>query len=142
MKFKNLKVNDDVKFYLCEIAIIGLCCISGVSYYSYEKQIQLVECETNDLDTFVNENGQICCNFDEGQHKIKVSRNDAYYHQINSVDGYSIESVDVNGWRDNNQVIYVNAEPVTVVGTKQKDGTVTFDNFGNVITNSLDSITK
>lgn len=137
MFIKKLKINDDLKFYLCQIAVIGMFSIPAIAYYSYDNKTQIIETEAPDLDTFVNEEGQICCNFEPGEHKIKISRNDAYYHKINSIDGYNIESVDVNGWRDNNQVVYVNVEPVVAVGTLNKDGIMTFNDFGEVITSNL-----
>jgi len=138
MKIKKLRITNNFKYFLGPVAILGILSVPAVFYYSYDNKSQ-VETTTDQLDTFINEEGQICCNFQPGEHKIKVSRNDAYYHQIESVEGYSIEQVNINGWRDNNQVIYVNTEPVTAIGTFNNEGISVFNDFGKIISNELNS---
>lgn len=131
---------DDFKLLLGKLSILGLCSISPIFYYSFEDKSQVMEAEMDfdHLDTFLDEQGHTCCNFLPGEHRIIVSRNDFLRHEMDSVDGYTIESVITNSWKDNCQVIYVNIEPVVVQGTIDKNGEINFNDFGEVISNSFE----
>lgn len=112
-----------------------LASIGGaVAYESYEKREEVSSEDTNTDNIYTNSDGELCCKFDVGEHKINISRNDAFYHKIEAVEGYEIESVEVIGWRNNNIVTYVNKEPVVVKATGvNNDGKVEFANFGEVV---------
>lgn len=136
---KNLKLcfdKNDVKFLLGRFSILSLALTVGVTYYLHEDKNQVLDSqiEFDDSDTYLDENGEICCNFVPGEHRIMISRNDIFPHEMDSIDGYIIESIKTNAWRDNCQITYVNIELVTVKGEEHGDGTVTFDEFGEVIT--------
>lgn len=103
-------------------------------YYLHENKQQINAPVIISENIFVNENGEYCYRFEPGQHSIKISRNDAVYHKIGEVEGYAIKEVEINGWRDNNKVTYVNVEPVIVIGTKDEDGFFYFNDFGRVET--------
>ena len=116
-------------------ATIFIGSIAGAAaYYLYENKKQVEVEKTNKDNIFMNENGEYCCRFEAGDHTIKISRNDAYYHKIQPVEGYAIQEVEIAGWRDNNKVIYVNTEPVIAIGTKDKDGEISFNDFGKAET--------
>lgn len=131
---------DDFKLLLRKLSILGLCSIAPIAYYSYEDKNQVMEAEMdyNHLDTFLDEQGQTYCRFLPGGHRIMISRNDSLRHEIDTVNGYTIESVITNAWRDNCEVIYVNTEPVVVQGTIDKNGKISFNDFGEVISNPLE----
>lgn len=103
-------------------------------YYLHENKQQINAPVIISENIFVNENGEYCYRFEPGQHSIKISRNDAVYHKIGEVEGYAIKEVEINGWRDNNKVTYVNVEPVIAIGTKDEDGIFYFNDFGRVET--------
>lgn len=103
-------------------------------YYLHENKQQINAPVIISENIFVNENGEYCYRFEPGQHSIKISRNDAVYHKIGEVEGYAIKEVEINGWRDNNKVTYVNVEPVIAIGTKDEDGFFYFNDFGRVET--------
>lgn len=63
---------------------------------------------------------------------IKVSRNDAYYHKSEEIEGYTIKEVEINGWRDNNTITYVNTEAVIVTATNE-DNKLEFNDFGKIV---------
>ena len=128
MKIKDLKINKE--FFI--LGTVFTLALGGTfAYFQYERPSQV--CEYNmDNKTFTNENGDVCCYFEPGEHIIKISRNDAYYRKIESVEGYEIEKLVINNWRFNNQVTYVNKEPVLATGTLKNNGTVEFNSFGKV----------
>ena len=103
-------------------------------YYLHENKQQINAPVIISENIFVNENGEYCYRFEPGQHSIKISRNDAVYHKIGEVEGYAIKEVEINGWRDNNKVTYVNVEPVIAIGTIDEDGIFYFNDFGRVET--------
>lgn len=116
-------------------SVLVLASIGGaVAYESYEKREEVSSEDTNTDNIYTNSDGELCCKFDVGEHKINISKNDAFYHKIEAVEGYEIESVEVIGWRNNNIVTYVNKEPVVVKATGvNNDGKVEFANFGEVV---------
>ena len=105
---------------------------ASIGYYSYNDQRQVIESTIDDNSVYTDEQGQIVCYFEPGQHVIRISRNDAYYHKYEAVDGYMIKEVEDKGWRDNNTVTYVNVDPVIAIGTTDKEGNITFNEFGTI----------
>lgn len=95
------------------------------------KQVSEADINTDDLE--IAENGEMYYIFNEGEHKVKMSHNDSFYRHIEAVEGYEIVDVEVNGWRDNSKVTFVNTEPVKVKMTSDEDGQLKFDDFGEVI---------
>ena len=106
----------------------------SAAYYLYEGRYQICEeyATAEDADIFINENGDYCKFFDAGDHVIRISRNDAYFHDYGTVDGYMIQSAQIRGWRDNSKVEYVNIEPVEAIGRMDAEGHIIFDQFGTV----------
>lgn len=132
MRIKKLKINRNILSYITLAAIIaGTVGISGV-YYLHSNQEQVIENNIDMNNTFEDELGNIYCEFLPGEHVIKISRNDAYYHKIEQVKGYMIKEVEIKGWRDNNTVEYVNIEPVIAKATSSKKGKLNFNEFGQV----------
>lgn len=120
--------------YIVGSALVLASIGGAVAYESYEKREEVSSEDTNTDNIYTNSDGELCCKFDVGEHKINISRNDALYHKIEAVEGYEIESVEVIGWRNNNIVTYVNKEPVVVKATGvNNDGKVEFANFGEVV---------
>ena len=128
MKIKNLNINKTI---LIPIVVIGIAVGATIGYCSYNYQHQICEENTNDSNIFMNENGDICRRFDIGEHVIEISRNDAFYRKIESVEGYYIDEVEINSWKYNNKVKYVNMKPVIAVSTS-KNGQLEFNDFGTV----------
>lgn len=133
-RIKNLSIRNDVISHIVKGSIVFASIGITVGYYMYENQTQIVD-NVSQKNIFIDEEGNICCYFNVGEHRITISRNDAYYHNIKAVDGYVIENVEVNGWRDNNKTTYVNNKPVIVKTSKVKNGKPLFDNFGIVMEN-------
>ena len=48
-----------------------------------------------------------------------------------------IKEVEINGWRDNNKVTYVNIVPVVAIATNENNGNLEFNNFGSVATKTF-----
>ena len=93
---------------------------------------QICETNINKNNIFKGEDGKFYCYFDIGEHLIIVSRNDGYYHKSEEIEGYIIKEVEINGWRDNNKITYINTIPVIVEATKEKNGELEFNDFGVV----------
>lgn len=110
--------------------LFGTGILFNVGYYGYNNQTQVIVSNIDDTDIFVNEQGQYCKVFAPKEHVIHISRNDAYYHKIKEIPGYTIQEVAIHGWRDNNQTTYVNVVPVIAVATKDKNGQFHFNKFG------------
>ena len=133
-KIKYLSVNTEV---LKNIGIPGLIlCISigisvGISSYSTQKQISESSIDSNDL--YVNEDGECCKDFEVGEHVIKITNIDYYKRNIESIDGYEIENVNLKPYLYWNCVTYVNDEPVSAVGTYNKEGNIEFNDFGTPV---------
>lgn len=122
-----IKFNKEKLLVLVPVGILLAGCM--IENYESVKQQGDVHIDNNSIVT--DDSGNIGYIFDVGEHRITVSRNDAFYHKISNVEGYQIESVEVKGWRDNNKVTYVNTVPVIVNVTKVgKDGQYYFDEFG------------
>lgn len=139
---KNLKVRKEaIKGILA--GAIALATIPGLTaYFNYENTTQQVVSTVKNEDIIIGENGEMCYIFDAGEHILTVSRNDRCYHKINSIDGYEIESVEVDSWSCNNKVTYVNTEPVMVTATKDKNGELIFNSFGTVVDEKENTMKK
>lgn len=136
LKIKNLRINTDILPGILKIVLLAAAMGGGgLCDYTIESQNQ-IEVNDNSDDIFYDDLGNTCKHFDIGEHKIKISRNDIYYHNVKMVEGYQIENVKINGWRDNSQVTYVNTVPVDVIGTVSKNGKIEFDHFGVVTANT------
>jgi len=134
MKIRNLKINKELISVILH-ATLTLGIIGGtVMYYQVDNKEQVCEMEINNNNIFVDENGQFSCYFGTGEHIIVVSRNDAYYRKSEEIEGYIIKEVEINGWRDNNKITYVNTEPVVVVATGENNDQLEFNDFGTVVT--------
>lgn len=120
--------------YLVTIAL----CVSTLGgtalYYKHESIKQTHKTSIDYTKIFKDENGKSYYYFDIGEHFITVSRNDAYYHKSEEIEGYVIKDVEINGWRDNNKITYVNIVPVIVEATNEKNGQFEFDDFGTIFT--------
>ena len=136
MKIKNFKF---FKPYILSGTILVGSILGTISYYTYDNQIQISNSNLDDSNIFIDENDNMCCYFEPGEHIIEISRNDAYYHKSEEIEGYTIREVEINGWRDNNKITYVNTKPVIAIGTQDRDGNLTFNNFG---TSSIEKTLK
>lgn len=136
---RNLRVN---KAIIGKILFGTVCVGSMTGYYTYENQQQIVKNDIDESLVYTNEDGVQCYYFDVGEHKICISRNDSFHRKIEAIDGYEIEEVEVNSWCDNNKVTYVNSSPVVVIATKYADGSLTFDNFGTIVNDKKENLTK
>ena len=137
MKVKNFKVNNSITPIVLSAAIAIGGIIGPIAYYTYDSKKQICEKDLNKANIFIDENGKTNCYFDIGEHIIKVSRNDAYYHKSEEIEGYMIKEVEINGWRDNNKVTYVNIVPVVAIATNENNGNLEFNNFGSVATKTF-----
>lgn len=132
-KFKKLEIDREIiSIIIWNLSLVG--CLGGCgAYYLYENQEQVCETELNPDSIFVDEDGQVNCYFEAGEHIIVISNNDALYRKSEEIEGYTIKEVEVNGWRDNNRITYVNTKPVIAVATVDEDGKLRFDDFGVVL---------
>lgn len=136
---KNKKKNKvtitsiDSKKIIAAAAIGALILVP--KYYDYEYKGEIwCPAYVQEEDLTVLEDGESYYYFEPGKHFIEVSRNDFFHHEINKVDGYEIRSVEVDGWRHNNTVVYVNTKPVMVKLTGGNEVFSYFDEFGIVVT--------
>ena len=134
MKIKNLKINEQAISALLSATLVIGSITGSVLYYQHENKQQVCEINVDSTNIFEDENGKFYCYFDVGEHIITVSRNDVYYYKSKEIEGYAIKEVEINGWRDNNKITYVNTVPVIVEATKEKNGQFEFNNFGIIST--------
>ena len=123
---------EKLSYILASCVLWGACAGASYAYYTYDNQKQISETNVNENSFIMNENDELCYLFGIGEHEIQISRNDALYHKMEQVDGYEIKEVEINSWRDNNKVTYVNTKPVLVVVTYDKNGNMKTDDFGTV----------
>lgn len=131
----NVKITSvNVKNILSSMAIGALVLVPMGLYYNYEYQGELwAPAYIDEEDYTRGEDGELYYYLGPGEHTMLISRNDALPHKIEKIDGYEIRKVEVNSWRDNNQVVYVNTEPVKVRLTEENDVFSFFDEFGEVV---------
>ena len=96
----------------------------------------------NSLKAFTTSDGKTYGSSDIGEHIITVSRNDVYPYKTEEIEGYAIKSVEINSYRDNNKITYVNTVPVFVEVTKTKDDKYEFNTFGTVEQQNTDKTSK
>ena len=133
---KNKDILYDIKSiaannYLYILLAAGVIA-SNACFFTYEKSTQIIESTTDNDDYFINEQGEICKVFKPGEHRIEISRNDAYYRKIEEVPGYTIKEVTIHAWRFNNHTIYANTIPIIAKGTIDKNGKIIFNHFGEI----------
>ena len=133
MKIKNLRIDKKIATSLAYVTISLGIIAGGVVYYQYEDTEQICENTAENSDIFINDNGEICCQYEPGEHIIKITSNDKYSCTFGEIKGYIIKEVNINGWISKNQAIYVNTEPVIAVATIGKNNELEFNNFGEVI---------
>lgn len=132
MKINNLKISErlgEIGYY----SLTGVL-IAGTIFYQFVDTKEQVIDTPYTIQDFNKDGETITKEFLPGEHKIKRTRVDAFYYETEPIEGYMIESVAVKGYSDKNIITYVNTLPVVVEGKEQRDGTVTFDEFGEVIT--------
>lgn len=134
MKIKNLKINEQAVSALLSATLVIGSITGSVLYYQHENKQQVCKIKVDSTNIYEDENGKFYCYFDVGEHIITVSRNDAYYYKSEEIEGYAIKEVEINGWRDNNKITYINIVPVVVEATKEKNGQFEFNNFGIIST--------
>ena len=130
MKIKNLRIRDkisEIGFY----TFTGLIIAGSIAYQFVDAKEQAVEVP-DVIEDFNNNRGEITKEFLPGEHRIKRTRVDAFYYETEPIEGYTIESVAIKGYT--NIITYANTLPVVAEGKENMDGTVTFDEFGQVIT--------
>ncbi len=132
-KIRNLKLAENIKSYLAMGATIAVCAGLCFSCENYENKTQEIVSEVDDNSIFFDEDGTACYYFEPGQHKIRISRYDAFIRKITNIDGYVIDNVTINGWNNNNEVVYINKETVLAKSKSYKNGRFEFDDFGVVV---------
>lgn len=132
MKIKNLKINKQAISTLLTSTLYISVITGSIIYYQHENKQQICEIDIDRTNIFKGEDGNIYCYFDVGEHIITISRNDAYYHKSEEVEGYVIKEVEINGLIDNNKITYINTVPVIVEASKEKNRQFEFNDFGIV----------
>ena len=133
MRINNLKFNKGLIANLLSTSLMLSFGGGTVYYYRYNHQQQVQEQTVECDNIFTDENGRAYRYFLAGEHVIKISSNDLFYRKFEEVEGYTIKEVEINGYRDNNKVVYVNTEPVYVFANQGKDGNLEFNNFGELV---------
>lgn len=134
-KKSGIKITSVNMKKIASYVVVGALVIAPPAiYYNYESQKELWCPSYIQSEEFtIGEDGGLYYYFAPGEHTILISRNDAFPHKIEKVEGYEIVSVEVNSWRDNNKVKYVNTKPVMVKLTGSNEEISYFDEFGTVI---------
>lgn len=132
MKFRrNLKMVG--KLEIAQLCLVAGCLLYGISREFYDEQKQVFDTLSTTED-FNNDGEEIIREFLPGEHRIIRTRVDFFGYQTEPIDGYTIESVNLKSFSNKNIITYVNTLPVVVRGECHSDGTITFDEFGEVIT--------
>ena len=97
---KNLKMFNKIKDKMAVPIVFGtvisITTCGSIFYYTYENKEQIdIKIDNNKI--FTDEDGKLKYYFDVGEHIIKISRNDAYYHKSENIEVYIIKDVDING---------------------------------------------
>ena len=130
MKIKKLKINDELMPIILSASLMVGAATTTTLYYKYENVKQVCEIDIDDTKIYRNELGEICCYFDIGEHVIEISKNVAYNYKTKEIEGYTTKEVEINGWKNNNKITYVNIKPVIVVATNERKGKYEFNDFG------------
>lgn len=127
-------VNKDLIGLIAK-GVVTISLVGGINgaIYTYEKKEQVTEVPYKIEETFKDEEGNVYKNFEVGEHKIIISRNDRIFNTKN-IDGYMIESVKKDNYfiYDNLKITYVNTEPVLVKATNVDNNIVYFNEFGSL----------
>ena len=121
--------------------LVGSITASAIYYY-VDTTILVKETAETKTPVFTTSDGKTYGYFDIGEHIITVSRNDVYPYKTEEIEGYAIKSVEINSYRDNNKITYVNTVPVFVEVTKTKDDKYEFNSFGTVEQQNTDKTSK
>jgi hypothetical protein len=133
MKIKKLQINQEIMPIILSATLIVGAATTTTLYYKYENIKQVCETDMDDTKIYRNELGEICCYFDVGEHIIEISKNVAYNYKTEEIEGYMIKKVEINGWKNNNKITYINTKPVIVVATNERKDKLEFNNFGIVL---------
>ncbi len=135
IEFNKKKLKELAPYLVMGSITVGVCGAMSAYYLADNFKNNIVQVGDSNInmdDMEVLDNGEMYYLFSEGEHKVKMSHNDAWYREIEQVEGYEIINVEVNGWRDNSQVTFVNKVPVKVKLTGSESGKLKFDDFGEV----------
>lgn len=141
-KFKNFRYYKPITSTMVTGALIIGSLAGTALYYNVETTKQVQEAGASQTPVFTTDDGKTYGYFDVGEHIIKVSRNDAYTYTTEEIEGYTIKEVEVNSWRHNNQITYVNTVPVVVPATQSESGEYEFNTFGTVETAKTEESSK
>ena len=132
MGIKKFEIHKPALSTILSISLFAGSIVGSALYYNVETTNQVRQETNQQTPTFTTEDGKTYGYFDVGEHTIKVSRNDVYTYRTEEIEGYTIKEVEVNSWRDNNKITYVNTVPVVVPATQSKNGEYEFNTFGTV----------
>lgn len=142
MGIKKFEIHKPALSTILSISLFAGSLVGTALYYNVETTKQVQPADTQQTPVFTTKDGKTYGYFDVGEHLIKVSRNDAFTYRTEEIDGYTIKEVEVNSWRDNNQITYVNTVPVVVPATQSKNGEYEFNTFGTVETTKTEETGK
>lgn len=142
MGIKKFEIHKPALSTILSISLFAGSLVGTALYYNVETTKQVQPADTQQTPVFTTKDGKTYGYFDVGEHVIKVSRNDAYTYKPNEIEGYIIKEVEVNSWRHNNQITYVNTVPVVVPATQSKNGEYEFNTFGTVETTKTEETGK
>ena len=142
MGIKKFEIHKPALSTILSISLFAGSLVGTALYYNVETTKQVQPADTQQTPVFTTKDGKNYGYFDVGEHVIKVSRNDAYTYKPNEIEGYIIKEVEVNSWRHNNQITYVNTVPVVVPATQSENGEYEFNTFGTVETTKTEETGK
>ena len=142
MGIKKFEIHKPALSTILSISLFAGSLVGTALYYNVETTKQVQPADTQQTPVFTTKDGKTYGYFDVGEHVIKVSRNDAYTYKTTEIEGYMIKEVEVNSWRHNNQITYVNTVPVVVPATQSKNGEYEFNTFGTVETTKTEETGK
>ena len=142
MGIKKFEIHKPALSTILSISLFAGSLVGSALYYNVETTKQVQPADTQQTPVFTTKDGKTYGYFDVGEHVIKVSRNDAYTYKPNEIEGYIIKEVEVNSWRHNNQITYVNTVPVVVPATQSENGEYEFNTFGTVETTKTEETGK
>ena len=142
MGIKKFEIHKPALSTILSISLFAGSLVGTALYYNVETTKQVRQETNQQTPVFTTEDGKTYGYFDVGEHIIKVSRNDAFTYRTEEIDGYTIKEVEVNSWRDNNQITYINTVPVVVLATQSENGEYEFNTFGTVETTKTEETGK
>ena len=133
MEIKKLQINEELMSIILSATLMVGAATGTTLYYKYENVKQVYVTDIDDTKIYRNEKGEVYCYFDIGEHIIEISKNVAFDYKTEEIEGYIIKEVEINGWKNNNKITYVNTKPVIVIATNERKGKYEFNNFGIVL---------